>query len=402
MNKRLTFAYLLFVMSIPVFATEKPDISKIPEPKLVAEYKFNSPISDAVFFDNGKPKVVATEAFIRFYNPDGSIRKEIKTKDIKHKENGRIVNSRETAQISKNGEYVAVIHNVKMGVGWVKYLDRNGKILFEKEHGIGYFRVSPNGLYLVFYGPEGTEFVDFSGDVLANYEFIKCGGEFSKNSNYYVVSGAILGKQKIFLFGENGKKVILQKELPFDVRFMTITEDGNSFAVGGVQWDKPKMKILKAPLYVFSPKRLIWTKDDISQAVFLNDEIIIVASRNHGSNRMFYLYSLKGDKLGGINPEPFGNDISSIGGPTQAAIYNGGRIIIYLMYSGNDYKPETIHNYVVIYNIDSGRFAVKKYSGLGGADDPNFIAMGESISLAGKYLVIRGSKVIRVFEDFIK
>ncbi|MGB9585829.1 MAG: hypothetical protein ACPL7A_00230, partial [Anaerolineales bacterium] len=50
---------------------QRLDLSKIPEPKLVAEYRFDSPITDAVFYENGKPKVVATEAFIRFYNPDG-------------------------------------------------------------------------------------------------------------------------------------------------------------------------------------------------------------------------------------------------------------------------------------------------------------------------------------------
>ncbi|MFA6548450.1 MAG: hypothetical protein WCT39_00765 [Candidatus Margulisiibacteriota bacterium] len=389
--------------------TAKLDISKIPELKLVAEYKFDSPISDAVFYDNGKPKVVATEAYIRFYNSDGSIRKEIKTRDIKHRnEAGQIVDTRETAQISKNGESVAVMHNLTIGFGWTKYLDRNGKILFEKDFGLGNFWVAPRGDYLVVSDPYETSFIDAHGKIIALYKKLSIDKVvFSRSGDYCLLAGRSesssklesLNKQALFLFMDRGTKQIFKCEIPFNIRFISISNSGNYFAVGGNEWNTSKMRILKRPLYVFSQRGRMLAKEDVRPVEFFNDEMILTSSSKN--NSLFYLFSLDGEKVEELNLNPFTNSFSFVEDETQIATLENEKIIVYIIRSRGDAKSEKTYNHVVIYNINSGRFTHKKFLDLGGADDPDFIPLGSSISITN-YLVIRGNKAIRVFNDFIK
>lgn len=396
--KKIILLICILIMGRAIFAAEKLDLSKIPEPKLVAEYKFNSPISDAVFYENGKPKVVATEAFIKFYNPDGSIRKEIKTKDIKHREGSRLVDSRETANISKNGEYVAVMHNVKMGVGWVKYLDRNGKILFEKEFGLGDFWVAPKGDYLVFSDPYETNFINANGKTMASYKRHSIDKVvFSQNGQYCLASGQsdTSSKQALMLFTDMGKQQILKYEMPSKIGSIVMNDDGSYFATEG-----GAMGSGKNVLYLFSQKGLQWKMDGTGQEIeFIGNDKLITLSHANGFDDKCEVLSLKGEKLLEFSPimfEPLDKGHVFVSAIFKPLIFNNGEMIAYSVFSGK--SEARWFDYLVIKDINSKRLKVKKYEFT--FQNPFRSDFGETdndVFWAGSLLVVKGERNIKVF-----
>jgi len=399
----LLIAFLLVGQTL--FAAEKLDISKIPEPKLVAEYKFNSPISDAVFYDNGKPKVVATEAFIRFYNPDGSVRKEIKTKDIKHRrEDGGIVDTRETAEISKNGEYVAVRHNLTIGFGWTKYLDRNGKILFEKDFGLGSFWVAPKGDYLAVSDPDnGISFIDSKGKFIISYPgLIIDKVVFSKDGKHCLASTMFSGKQTVILFANMGRQQVIKHEMPSKIGSIAISDNGDHFLVCGGSKMSGKSVII-----MFSQKGIIWERDDnIQKARFMNNTKIVVLVRAESKEKRCEVLSLNGDQLlafPAIEFKTYDKNNTYMGLVFRPLDINNKNILVYSISSGSEAHW---YDYLIIKDVSSGGYKIKGYESIRGKykapELPDTDIQNENILQAGHFLVVRGSKKIQIFNILSK
>lgn len=319
--------------------TEKSiDFSKIPEPELVAEYKFDSLITDAVFYDNGRPKVVATEKYIRFYNPDGSVRKEIK---IEHRQTGRGP-TRERCDISDDGEYVGIESYADVAETWFKYIDKDGNVLFDKETGY-YGYVSPKGDYIVFISIMGDiVFDDKNGNEIAKYKgrFGSYAGssaiEFSEDGKYCLIGGGYFAtdESQVMLFVDKGRRLVCERKLPIQFKQFSLSSDGKFFAVSGYIHNE-KGRILEAPIYFMSQQKILWKKDvgPFVKVSPMGNKILTSKLRYYlrkAPDSYFKIFSKQGEVIGFLKADVFKNkdtllarlagaDIKDIDGKTYVA-----------------------------------------------------------------------------------
>lgn len=259
------------------------DISKLPEPEIIAEYKYDSRIQAAAFYDNAIPKVVATEKEVIIYDRAGKI---IRKKPLK---------LYEQVKISENGEYLAYIEGSGlMGTrDKMVYEDIKGNKLFVRWLEAQWPNPAPLGDYLVF-TPIGyhdlIEFVGMDGKTIAKYHIGISGDtiRFSKDGRKcFIVASASLGLiTNVICFGEKGEHLLFKKIINIKGNSFDISDNGMFWVVGGIakenEWKDKKGQLhwgqSTAGFYLFREGKIMFNKEKDGSIVALSPDGRVIAA----------------------------------------------------------------------------------------------------------------------------
>ena len=286
--------------------SNKPfNLSNLSEPKIIAEYNYDSKIEDTAFYDNGTPKVVATEKEVLFYDPNGKIVRK------------RTLAINEQVQISKNGDYIAYVHGSGlMGTrDKMNYEDAKGNILFEKWLEAQWPEPSPLGDYLVL-TPIGyhdlIEFVGKDGGEIAKYHMGVGGGKgevkYSTNGEkcFVASAAAIQPLTAIKIFENKGGKIIFENKLAIQEEKLDVSEDGEYWAISGFFTIDP----WTAGFVYYRNDKLLFRKENGAMKIFIAKKGGVVVSTEfypkNMKNMLFIAHSKNGNELNRKTVDEFG------------------------------------------------------------------------------------------------
>ena len=272
MRKITIYALLIILVLFSglAFAAETPK-----ELKLVKKYHFDSPITSAAFYPDGKPKIVCTENKIIFYDSNEKVQRE------------RKLDADQMARVSENGECIAIVRSHGIGTEHFVYTDKKGKVLFERDCGAEGYSISPNGEYIIFQSYANLSKFGFikiytkSGELLGIYDpNIKQQADqfivhFTPDSKYWLVAIQFRDGRnyKIALakFIGDSAVPVFRKSLDAELNEAGISDNGKAIVVGGFIWGG-NSRISATPIFYFNENGQSWVNDNSGPIVNISSD----------------------------------------------------------------------------------------------------------------------------------